>query len=66
MTHLEERVASDDSEEPLEALTTSLNDFVRETIRKYFSRERRDVYACRLAFKDVTERLKVAIPSPHN
>ena len=64
-THLEKRVPSDDSKEPLEALAPALDDLVREPVREDLAGQRRDVDARALALEDVAERLEVAVPPPH-
>ena len=60
-THLEKRVPSDDSKEPLEALAPALDDLVREPVREDLAGERGDVHARRLALEDVPERLEVGV-----
>lgn len=56
-------MASDHAQEPLEALSPGLDDFVREAVGEHFARKRRDVHAGRFTLEDVAEGFKVGISS---
>ena len=59
--HLKKRMSRDDSQEPLESFTSSINDLIREPIREDFSGERRDVDSCRFAFENVPEGFEIRV-----
>jgi hypothetical protein len=52
-------VSSDDAQEAFEALSSGLDDLVREPVRKDLAWEWGDVHASRLVLEDITEGLKV-------
>ena len=56
-------MSGNDSKETFKALSTSVDDLVRETVREDFAGEWRDVDAGGLAFEDVTEGFEVAVAS---
>lgn len=62
-THLEQWVASDHAQEPLETFSSSLDDFVREAVGEHLARKRRDVDASGFTLEDVPEGFKVGISS---
>ena len=63
MTYLKQRVSSDDGQEPLEALTTGVDNLVREAVREDIAGEGRDGHARGLALEDITEGLEVGVAS---
>lgn len=54
----------DDGEKTLETLAATLDDLIRETVRKDLAGERWNVHSCALAFEYVSERLEIRIPPP--
>lgn len=59
--YLEKWVTGNDTQKPLEALSASLNHFVREPVREDLSRKRGNIDPCRLALKNIAECLEVGI-----
>jgi hypothetical protein len=51
-------------QEALQALSSMLNDVVRETVGKYLSRERRNGHTGRLALQDITEVFEIRVAAP--
>lgn len=64
-THLQERVACDNLQEPLESFPPGLDDLVGEAIGKDFSWQRGDVHPRRLSLEDVAKVLKVRVAPSH-
>ena len=54
-------MSSDDSQEPLQALTSGFNDLVGESVGEDLSGERRDVDSCRFAFENVPEGFEIRV-----
>lgn len=62
-THLEQWMASDHAQEPLETLSPGLDDFVREAVGEHLARKRGNVHAGGFTLEDVPEGFKVGISS---
>ena len=50
-----------DSQKPLKTLSSSFDNFIRETIGENFSWERRDINSCWFSFEDISESFKVRV-----
>jgi len=50
-----------DTQEPLQPFPPPFDNFVREPVRKYFARERRDVDSCGFALEYVAEGFEVRV-----
>jgi hypothetical protein len=50
-----------DTQEPLQPFPPPFNNFVREPVREYFARERRDVDSCGFALEYVAEGFEVRV-----
>lgn len=60
-TYLKQGMTSDDSQEPLQALSPSFDNLVGEPVGEDFAGERRDVDACGFAFENVTEGFEIRV-----
>lgn len=54
-------MSGDNRQEAFEALSSGLDDFVREAVGEDLARQGRDIHAGRFALEDVAERLKVGV-----
>ena len=56
-------MSSDDSQEPLQTLTSGFNDLIGESVGEDLSGERRDVDSCKFAFENVPEGFEIRVSS---
>lgn len=57
-------MSSNNAQKPFQSLSPALNHLIRESVRKYFSGQRRNINAGRFMLENVTEGFKVRVASP--
>ena len=63
-TNLQQRMSSNNTQKPLQSLSPALNHLIRESIRKYFSGQRRNINAGRFMLENVAKGFKVRVAPP--
>lgn len=60
-THLKEWMSSDDIQKTFQTFSSTLDDFIRETVGENFAWKRWNVDAWGLSFQEVTEGFKIRV-----